>query len=230
MTPEGAEGSPEGADGYMIRTIQGRWFPRCAVSLLAITLAIAAGRAPVAAWAAAAPPEAVTPEAAESAARKFEQIAEAHDSGESFGTVRLSELEANSYLAYELADSIPAGVSDIALQFTPGRISGSSVMDFDKLKEGMRVPFHPVADFLLRGVHTVGVEGSTSGMQGIGQFQLERVLLDGVELPQMVVDYMIEQYLRPRYPSAAINQPFVLPFSVDSFRPGTGALTLTGRK
>ena len=188
---------------------------------------LAAGFAGWAAWAAA---ETVTPEAAESAARKFDQIAEAHDSGESFGTVRLSELEANSYVTYELADSIPAGVSDIVLQFTPGRISGSSVMDFDKLKEGLQTQPHPVAMFLLRGVHTVGVEGSASGINGTGQFQLERVLLDGVELPQMVVDYMIEQYLRPRFPNAAINRPFVLPFSIDGFRPGTQSLTLTGKQ
>ena len=175
-------------------------------------------------------PEAVTPEAAESAARKFERVAGAHGSGESFGTIQITEQEANSYLAFELAYAIPAGVSDIALQFTPGRVSGSSVMDFDKLKEGLRTPFNPIADFLLRGVHTVGMEGSTSGMNGTGQFHLERVLLDGVELPQMVVDYMIEQYLRPRYPNAAINRPFALPFSIDSFRTGTGALVLTGKQ
>jgi len=214
----------------MKRTMQGLWFPRCAAPLLAIVIVLALGFFFGAAWAAAAPAEAVTPEAAESAARKFEQIREAHETGGSFGAVRISEHEANSYLAYDLAGAIPPGVSDIALQFTPGRITGSSVMDFDKLKEGLRVPFHPVADFLLRGVHTVGVEGSTSGMNGTGQFQLERVLLDGVELPQMVVDYMIEQYLRPRFPSAAINRPFVLPFSIDSFRPGTESLTLTGKK
>jgi hypothetical protein len=182
------------------------------------------------AWAKPLAPEAVTPEAAEAAARKFEQIAEAHDSGESFGTIRVSEHEANSYLAFDLAADIPAGVSDIVLQFTPGRISGSSVMDFDKLKEGLQTQPHPIAMFLLRGVHTVGVEGSTSGMNGTGQFQLERVLLDGVELPQMVVEYMIEQYLLPRYPSAAINRPFALPYSIDSFRPGTGSLVLTGKK
>ena len=198
--------------------------------LLAAVIVLAGRYTLPAAWAAAAPAEVVTPEAAESAARKLERIAEAHDSGESFGTVRISEHEANSYLAFELADAIPAGVSDIVLQFMPGRISGTSVMDFDKLKEGLRTPPHPIAMFLLRGVHTVGVEGSTSGMNGTGQFQLERVLLDGVELPQMVVDYMIEQYLRPRYPNAAINRPFELPYSIDSFRTGTGAVTLTGKK
>jgi hypothetical protein len=195
------------------------------------TFALLAATVAFAVWASAKPPlpETPTPEAAESAARKFDQIREAHDSGGSFGTVRLSEHEANSYLAYELDGSIPTGVSDIVLQFTPGRISGSSVMDFDKLKEGLRVPFNPIADFLLRGVHTVGVQGSSSGINGTGQFHLDRVLLDGVELPQMVVDYMIEQYLKPRYPSAAINQPFLLPFSIDSFRPGTESLTLTGK-
>ena len=192
-------------------------------------LAAAVALTTIKALAAAPAPETVTTEAARSAARKFERIAEANDSGKSFGTVRISEHEANSYLAYELAASIPAGVSDIALQFTPGRISGTTVVDFEKLKEGLRTQPSPIAMFLLRGVHTIGVEGSAVGSNRTGEFRLERVLLDGVELPQMVVDYMIEQYLRPRFPDAAINRPFALPYSIDSFRTGTAYLVLTGK-
>jgi len=207
--------------------------PRTAARSLPIgVLFLAAVVAVTAVWAFANPPapEAATPEAAESAARKLKRIEQAHDSGESFGTVQISEQEANSYVAYELAADIPAGVSDIVLQFTPGRVSGSSVINFEKLKEGLETTPNPITLFLLRGVHRVGAEGSTSGTSGTGQFKLERVLLDGVELPQMVVDYMIEQYLIPRFPDAAINRPFALPFSIDSFRTGTGSLVLTGKK
>ena len=192
---------------------------------LAIVLAAATVCAPLAAAA-----ETPTPQAAAEASRKIDRIREAHESGASFGELRLTELEANSYVAYELAPDIPAGVSQITLQFTPGRMSGSTVVDFDRLKRGLSTPPNPVADFLLRGVHTIGAEGSVSGRNGIGQFQLERVLLDGVALPQMVVDYLIEQYLIPRFPDAAINRPFVLPFSIDSFRSGTQAVTVTGKK
>jgi hypothetical protein len=172
----------------------------------------------------------VSQEAARSASEKFDRIGEAHDSGQSFGTIQLTEMEANSYLAYELTEDIPAGISDVLLRFLPSRIGGSAVVDFDKLKEGMRTQPNPFVDFLLRGEHMLEVEGSASGVNGVGEFRLERVLIDGVEVPRMVVDYMIEQFLLPRYPSAAINRPFELPSSIDTFQAQTGSVTMTGKQ
>jgi hypothetical protein len=169
-------------------------------------------------------------QAAQSAAAKFRIVREAHDSGAAFSPVRITELEANSYLHYEYSPDLPAGSSQARLAFQPGRVSGSSLVDFDKLKEGLRTPPHPIADFLLRGEHTIAVQGTASGANGIGEFRLERVMLDGVPLPQPVVEFLIEHYLRPRYPNAAIDRPFRLPFSIDSFRAETGSVVLTGKR
>ncbi len=107
-------------------------------SLSSGILFLAAAVACVATWALAKTPvpETVTPAASESAARKLDRIREAHETGGSFGTVQISEHEANSYLAYDLAYAIPAGVSGVSLQFQPGRVSGTTLVDFDRLKEG----------------------------------------------------------------------------------------------
>jgi len=173
--------------------------------------------------------EELSRQAAHSAAAKFRIIREAHDSGGTFSPVRITELEANSYLHFELSSALPAGVSQARLTFQPGRVHGSVLVDFDKLKEGLRTPPHPIADFLLRGEHTIVVEGTASGANGIGEFRLERVMLDGVPLPQLVVEFLIEHYLRPRYPNAAIDRPFRLPYSIDSFRAETGSVVLAGK-
>ncbi len=200
-------------------------------ALLAVVIALAGRSAPGTAWAnALPPPEDVSQEAAQSAAAKFGRIWEAHDSGASFGTLRITEQEANSYLLYDLSYAIPSGVSEVLLRFQPGRVGGSAVVDFDQLKEGLRTPPNPIADFLLRGVHTIEMEGAAWGLDGTGEYRLERVLFDGVELPRPVVDYMIEQYLLPRYPNAAIDRPFTLPFSIDSFYTQTGSVVLTGKE
>ena len=87
-----------------------------------------------------------------------------------------------------------------------------------------------MADFLLRGMHTVGVEGTFSGSDGVGEFQLERVTLDGFTLPRTVVEYLIEHYLRPRYPTAAISRPFRLPYSLDQVTVEAGSVLLKGKK
>jgi hypothetical protein len=174
-------------------------------------------------------PEELSRQAAQSAAAKFRIIREAHDSGRPFGSVRITEHEANSYLHYEYSSDLPAGVSQARVAFQPGRVSGSSLVDFDKLKEGLRTPPHPIADFLLRGEHTIAVEGIAWGANGIGEFRLERVMLDSVPLPQPLVEFLIEHFLRPRYPNAAIDRPFRLPFSIDGVRFEAAAVVLTGK-
>ena len=143
--------------------------------------------------------------------------------------VRITEREANSYLRYELSPSYPPGVSQIRLTFQPNRILGSSLVDFDKLKEGRRVPPNPLADFLLRGEHTVAAQGTLWGANGTAEFHLEWVTLDGVTLPRTVVEFLIEHYLESRYPEAAIDRPFLLPFAIDSLRAEAGSVVLTGK-
>lgn len=175
------------------------------------------------------PAVALSREAATTAASKFRLIGEGFQSGQSFEAVRVTELEANSYLEYELASSLPAGVSKLRLGFEPNRPIGSAVINFDILKGGLRTPPNPIADFLLRGLHTVGVEGTLAGSEGIGEFQLERVTLDGFTLPRPVVEYLIEHYLRPRYPAAAISRPFLLPFSLDQVSVEAGSVLLKGK-
>ena len=64
-------------------------------------------------------------EAAQSAARKLDQVREAAGQGRSFGSVRISEVEANSYLQYEMLPYFPPGVSRVRLKFHPARPQGS---------------------------------------------------------------------------------------------------------
>ena len=177
----------------------------------------------------AEPDAQLSPEAAASAAAKFYRIEEAFQSGRSFGAVQITEPEANSYLHYGLSPSFPSGLSQVRLTFQPNRILGSSLVDFDKLKEGRRVPPNPLADFLLRGEHTVAAQGTVWGANGAAEFHLEWVTLDGVTLPRAVVEFLIEYYLQSRYPAASIDRPFPLPFAIDSLRAEAGAVVLAGK-
>ena len=172
---------------------------------------------------------AVSREAAASAASKFQRILDSSDRGESFGTLRLNEVEINSYIHYEMAQEIPAGVSNVALKLQPGRTHGTAEVDFDRLRDGMRTPPNPLIALFLRGVHELGVQGSVSGANGSGEFRLESVTLDNISLPEPVVEYLIDHYLRTRYSGVAINQPFSLPFSIEQLVVETGSVRLTAR-
>ena len=152
--------------------------------------------------------------AAESAAEKLRRIRQASSDGTAPVQEQFSEEEVNSYMEYEMSHRYPAGVSLIEVRFLPGRISGTSEVDFDELKASGRTP-GGMTDALFWGRHTLDVEGSFSAIDGVGQFDLESVALDGVTVPQMFVDLLIETFLKPHYPALALDSPFFLPSSID---------------
>ncbi len=178
--------------------------------------------------AAASAPAALSQAAARSGADKLRSIQEG-SLARSAAVVRISEEEANSYLEYELASEYPPGLNQVRLQFTPGHLQGTADVDFDKAKQASRSPSNGLMDYLFFGVHTVTVDGSFSAVNGIGHFDLETVSLDGVVLPESLVNYLIERFLLPHYPALAIDRPFPLPFSIDRVQVERGGITLAGR-
>jgi hypothetical protein len=175
------------------------------------------------------PAAGISKEAAASAANKIRQIQESADSGRSFGSIRISQTELNSYIDYELPPLLPPGISKIRLQLQPGRTQGTAEVDFDRLKGSVRTQPNPWIAFFLRGVHTLGVDGALAGSNGVGQFHLETVTLDDITMPQMLVEYLIDHYLKPRYPTAAVDQPFTMGFSIDKLTVEAGSVLLAGR-
>jgi len=188
-----------------------------------------AGLLAVSSTSAVEPEPSLSREAAGSAAIKFHQIQEGSLPGHSLGLVRISETEANSYLRYEMASDLPPGVSKARVRFQPGRPQGFAEVNFDKIKEASKTPPNYLVDYILRGVHTVGVDGTLYGSGGSGQFHLESVTLDGMAMPRVVVDYLIDHYLKAHYPDISVDRPFPLPYSIDKVSVEAGALIVAGR-
>jgi len=161
--------------------------------------------------------------AAESAAEKVRKIQQASNGGGGALRTEFSEEEVNSYLAYEMASRYPPGVSNVQVSFLPGGIMGTSLIDFDAAKAVRPTP-SGFTGTLFWGKHTVAAEGSFSAIDGVGHFDLESVILDGVKLPQAIVDLMIETILKPRYPGLALDRPFFLPFSLDKVQVMRGSI------
>ncbi len=174
-------------------------------------------------------PEALSQQAAQSAAAKLSQV-ETATSGHGFDAVRITEAEANSYLYYDLQPSVPDGVSNLHLQFQPGRPHGSAVVDFDKIKQSMKTPPNALIAYFLTGIHRIGVSGTFYATNGLAQFHLETVTLDDITMPEMLVDYLIDHYLRTRYPGLAIDRPFPLSPGVDKVTVESGDVLITGKQ
>lgn len=166
-------------------------------------------------------------QAARSAAAKINAIQEG-SLARGGPPIRISQQEANSYLQYEMAPEYPPGLSQVRLQFTPGHVQGTANVDFDKAKQSAHGPSSSLMDYLFFGKHVLTVEGALFGADGTGKFNLESVALDGVALPQALVQYLINRFLLTHYPGLSIDQPFALPFSISRVQLDQGSVVVAG--
>jgi hypothetical protein len=135
-----------------------------------------------------------------------------------------SEPEANSYLASDKV-KLPAGVQSVKLEGTRGIITGTAQVDFDQLREGIHSS-NPLLS-IFSGVHDVVVVAHAHGAGGQGYVHVDSVSLDGVEIPQFVLELFVEKFLQPKYPQIGLDSQFTLPNRIDIATVGVHELTVT---
>ena len=167
-------------------------------------------------------------EASRSAAEKLRQLREGSVSGQANPSVRISEAELNAYLE-DKQSNLPQGITAIHVKLQPSHPVGTAEIDFDLLKSGMKTPPNPLLALFFQGQHTLGVDGTFTSSNGEGQYHLDTVTLDGIEIPQMIVDYMIDNFLKSHYPDFPVNRAFPLGNGIDQLTIESGSVLVTGR-
>ncbi len=142
--------------------------------------------------------------------------------------IHVSQQESNSLLALDLAGAYPSGVSAVEVEFQSGRVVGTAQLDFDVLKQSSPTPVPLVWRYLLFGQHALRVEGQLSGNNGQGEFKLEELTLNGYPVPQLLIDVLMSLFIRPRFPSVKLDEPFSLPYSIDSLTVMPGRIEVAG--
>jgi hypothetical protein len=135
-----------------------------------------------------------------------------------------SEQEINAYFASGNIE-LPAGVQSVVFQEQPGMIFANSRIDFDQLKAGKN-SYNPLLS-IFSGLHDAVVTTHAYGVKGEGMVHVDSVSLDGVEVPQFVLELFVQKYLKPRYPNIGIDSRFALPARVDAATIGLHRVTLT---
>ena len=135
----------------------------------------------------------------------------------------ITQEEANAYFA-EGGVKMPKGVSDLKLAATPGTLDGHAKVDFDAITEKARSRNPLLGVFI--GVHDVHVVAQANGAYGIGTITVQEVELDGIEIPQMILQLFVDRYLKPRYPNVGLTSTFRLPLRIDSATLGNGKVEL----
>ena len=129
----------------------------------------------------------------------------------------MSELEVNSYLAFNVKDKIPRGLTNPQITLLgDGQLSGRVVVDFDEVKrhrrsQGLIDPFSYVS-----GQVPVTARGVLRGREGNGQFQLMSAEILGMPLPKPIVQELVSFFSRTREnPNGFdIDAPFELPAKI----------------
>jgi len=134
------------------------------------------------------------------------------------------EQEVNAYLASAEIE-LPAGVQSVKLEGTPGVITGETKVDFDRVREGIHSS-NPLLS-IFSGVHDVVVVAHAHGAGGQGYVHVNSVSLDGVEIPEFVLELFVEKYLQPKNPQIGLDSQFALPDRIDTATVGLHKLIVT---
>ena len=135
-----------------------------------------------------------------------------------------SEAEINAYFASG-GVKLPLGVESVSFQAQPGIVAATARVDFDQLKAG-RSSINPLLE-LFSGVHDVVGVAHAFAAGGQGVVHVDSVALDGVVVPQFLLQLFVEKFIQPKYPDIGLDSRFALPERIDTATVGLHKLTVT---
>ena len=141
------------------------------------------------------------------AKRKIDLIAE--ERARAGATISLTPSEINAYARTEAAIAVPEGLRDPVIRLGAGRATGEALVDFTKLSSGQSASGW-LFRALLEGERPVSVTVRLDSGNGYGTVNIERVEISGVTVEGRTLAFLIDNFLRPRYPDAKIGEPFEL--------------------
>jgi len=121
--------------------------------------------------------------------------------------VDLSTGELNAWVAAEA----PPGVRDPRIAVTAAETAtGSALVDFGKLSRAEGHPPGWLMSKLLDGERPVSVTARVRSEGGSATVDVQRVAISGVVIDGRTLDFLIQHFLLPLYPNAAVGRPFEL--------------------
>ena len=183
---------------------------------LALTLIVpAASRFPLFSRAAEAGPE-LSRTAAESCARKVKKLQDFSASAGNQGhqITRISEVELNSFMAYQLSSKYHPSLKSLTVRFKPAQLQCVAELDFDQLGMSSKKSMTRVLASLFTGAHNLAVSGKLIADAGQAHFELERALFDDVSLPNLLVGEIISTVGKRQKPPFDPMQPTGMPYGI----------------
>ena len=145
------------------------------------------------------------------------------------GRVVVTEIEVNSYLAFDGAKAMPAGVVVPRVSLLPGgRVSARAIVDLDGVRRARSQGgwLDPLS--YLSGRLPVTATGILTASGGLARLAFESADVSGVPVPKFLLQELVAFYTRsPDFPAGvSLDAPFPLPVGIRSITIDRGAATV----
>lgn len=160
----------------------------------------------------AAPPEMKDPLAL-STQRKLDAI-EAHKVKPG-STIVFTSAELNAWARGKVPQVVPEGVRNTRLELGNGTATAYALINFLKVRHGQGVETNWFISKLIDGEKPVKVNVRIQSARGHATVYLERVEISGLAISGSTLAFFIDNFFKPLYPEAKINEPFELADNVD---------------
>ena len=142
--------------------------------------------------------------------------------------------EVNAWIRAEAKARVPQGVRDVRIELGDGRATGYATIDFLKIRQAAtgEQPGWLLKN-LFAGERPVVVTARFASGQGRARVDVERVEISGIAIEGHMLEFVIEDYLRPTFPDVVANEWFGLRFGIERFtvtRAGVTVIMGGGRK
>jgi hypothetical protein len=184
-------------------------FPRsnALLGILVLTVSVSTAAAPQ-----------ISREQGNSLARKIDAINE--NANAKLATpkrTRITELEVNSYLAFNIKEKIPRGLTQPQIRMVGnGQLAGRVLVDMDDFRRGRSSGGIMDPMNYISGQVPVTARGVFSTQDGKGQFQLIAAEMNGYPLPKPLVQELVRYFSRTANNPTGFNidEPFNLPAKI----------------
>ncbi len=130
------------------------------------------------------------------------------------GSISFTPGEVNEYAAEEARKEVPEGLRSPKLVLGAGSVRGMAWIDFAKAQTSRGNPPGFLLAWLLRGERLVTVDVAVESGDGAARMDVQSVTIGDATLSGRALEMVIEYYVLPRFPDAAIGRPFQLRHNV----------------
>jgi hypothetical protein len=131
--------------------------------------------------------------------------------------IYMSNREFNAYLQAQVQAIAPKAVKNAKVELAEGGGSASAMVDFLELNKARHGASNWMMDKILEGQRFVKVSVHVQSKSGKVRVDVDRVEIAGAAIQGAALDFLIERYVIPQFPSAKVDQWFSLEHHMDHF-------------